>query len=372
MYPDEDALTVLRAITDEYAPELLAKRGVQSVGVGYKEVRGEPTGELCVSVAVERKLPASSLGEGDVIPAELSVDDESVPTDVVERPPLRLIADNDAYRPVIGGALYELAGRSVATVCGIAQDATDNRPVFIGCTHCMCVRGNPLQMHQGNVLQPPVGAPGSAIVGRPKRLAPGWQSPKGFVLEADAAIASFSPNLGSHALPGWVAEMGPGPIAGRVRGPVLSERVRTRGAATGHVVFAQVKRIGLTWRVQWPGPGSALGPWVSVRNSFELECAVGQTVGIPGDSGAPVYAAEEQDALGVWYATSSEAPTAEDRKWGHANNLDTVFEMLTLRTYSWDTLPSFLHKFKAGDLPTKTDVPAAHVAPGDSGQGSHK
>jgi hypothetical protein len=342
MDPDEDAQAVLRAVADEYAGELLAKRGVHSVGVAYKEVRGESTGELCVSVAVERKLPASSLGEDDVIPSELSVGDTAVPTDVVERPPTGLVADNASYRPVIGGAFY-----TRGTVCGIAEDRTDSSPVFIGCNHCMCVRGDPLHASGENLYQPPAGG----RIGRPKRLAPAWHNviDVGYVVAADAAIASFSSELGIHPGLANVAEIGPGPIAGRVRGPVLREAVRIRGGATGHVVQARVTRIGLIYKIVWP-PNTT----VRVLNSFEVECAVGQTLGIPGDSGAPVYSAEEQDALGILCSTSYAAEAEADRRWGHANELDSVFDLLELRTYTWNTgclsPPNVLSRFTPGAL----------------------
>jgi hypothetical protein len=53
---------------------------VVAVGVGYRQVGGEPTDEIAIIVSVSEKLPVAKLRPGSGIPSRL----EGVPVDVVE------------------------------------------------------------------------------------------------------------------------------------------------------------------------------------------------------------------------------------------------------------------------------------------------
>jgi hypothetical protein len=61
--------------------------GVQGVGVGGKVTGGEPTGEMSITVFVERKRPLSEVPQDEQLPGEI----EGVPTDVVEEPEIRVL-----------------------------------------------------------------------------------------------------------------------------------------------------------------------------------------------------------------------------------------------------------------------------------------
>jgi hypothetical protein len=90
----------LNAILDGGVRErLLAYPGVFHVAVGVKETAGELTDTLCFRVYVDEKVPESSLPADAVVPPEI----EGVPTDVNLRPVRVPTADENAYRPILGG-----------------------------------------------------------------------------------------------------------------------------------------------------------------------------------------------------------------------------------------------------------------------------
>ncbi|NOX44325.1 MAG: hypothetical protein GXO72_01115, partial [Caldiserica bacterium] len=74
-------LVELVELKRRYERDLLRKAGVRGVGVGYKVVGGEVTGELAVVVLVTRKIrPLEDIHPKDRVPPEL----EGARTDVVE------------------------------------------------------------------------------------------------------------------------------------------------------------------------------------------------------------------------------------------------------------------------------------------------
>jgi hypothetical protein len=74
--PVQKALSVKR----RHERLLLRMANVVGVGVGYKQVAGEPTDEIAIIVSVSQKVPVAELRPGQGIPYRL----EGVPVDVVE------------------------------------------------------------------------------------------------------------------------------------------------------------------------------------------------------------------------------------------------------------------------------------------------
>jgi len=68
----------IRMIKARHEKELLARKNVVGVGIGFKETAGKATDRMCIVVMVERKLPAETLDSRDLIPPLI----EGVPTDV--------------------------------------------------------------------------------------------------------------------------------------------------------------------------------------------------------------------------------------------------------------------------------------------------
>ena len=81
-----------------YVDDLLGKRNVVGVGLGYKTRGGAGTSELSLIVSVTHKVPAAALAAGDVIPEVL----DGVKTDVLATGLLRAfdLGPRDRWRPV--------------------------------------------------------------------------------------------------------------------------------------------------------------------------------------------------------------------------------------------------------------------------------
>ncbi len=74
------AIEEIKAIKDQYQDDLLRKKNVVGLGIGYKEVGGQETEQLSLVVMVRKKEPSCQLDATDLIPSEI----EGVPIDVKE------------------------------------------------------------------------------------------------------------------------------------------------------------------------------------------------------------------------------------------------------------------------------------------------
>jgi hypothetical protein len=70
----------IRAVKDRHEDNLLKKKNVVGLGIGYKEVQGEETEQLSLVVMVKKKESPSQLNATDLVPSEI----EGVPVDVKE------------------------------------------------------------------------------------------------------------------------------------------------------------------------------------------------------------------------------------------------------------------------------------------------
>jgi hypothetical protein len=94
------AIEEARHVKARYTDLLLGKPNVVACGVGYKEVDGVRTDELCVIVSVARKVLREELAPGDLVPQAL----EGVRTDVQETGVIRALQGHtDKWRPAPGG-----------------------------------------------------------------------------------------------------------------------------------------------------------------------------------------------------------------------------------------------------------------------------
>ena len=70
----------IRAVKDRHEEDLLKKKNVVGLGIGYKEVGCQKTKQLSLVVMVRKKESPSRLEAKDLVPAEI----EGVPVDVKE------------------------------------------------------------------------------------------------------------------------------------------------------------------------------------------------------------------------------------------------------------------------------------------------
>ena len=77
----------IRAVRDKYERDLMCKKNVLGVGIGFRERGGVLTDETVLVVMVRQKEPQSVLRSRDWIPSEL----DGVPVDVKEVGTLRAL-----------------------------------------------------------------------------------------------------------------------------------------------------------------------------------------------------------------------------------------------------------------------------------------
>lgn len=70
----------IAAVQARHEAELLRYPNVVGVAPGVRVTQGKPTGERCLVVYVERKIPLAQLKKDEILPREI----EGVPVDVVE------------------------------------------------------------------------------------------------------------------------------------------------------------------------------------------------------------------------------------------------------------------------------------------------
>ena len=75
--PEEQKIAAIRA---RHEAELMRYPNVVGVAEGIRTKRGKPTGEPCLVVYVERKIPKSKLRKSEILPRKI----EGIPVDVVE------------------------------------------------------------------------------------------------------------------------------------------------------------------------------------------------------------------------------------------------------------------------------------------------
>lgn len=88
----------------EYQRELLSKKGVVGVGIGYRNGDRGEADELALVAMVEQKMPMAAMSEADKVPAEVA----GVKTDVMEVGLIRAQANSnsrDHWRPTIPGGV---------------------------------------------------------------------------------------------------------------------------------------------------------------------------------------------------------------------------------------------------------------------------
>jgi len=125
---------------------IASKPNVTVAFAGSKTVGGKSTGEACVIVGVEKKLPIERLSDGDLVPKTLPT---GVKTDVIEVPRIRAIGTctsgttsacsphGDRYRPLVGGISAAEENGTACTLGLVVRDSTDQRLVALSTNHCL-------------------------------------------------------------------------------------------------------------------------------------------------------------------------------------------------------------------------------------------
>lgn len=118
-----------------FQEDLLRRRGVVGVAVGYKNFKEESTDELAITILVEQKKPVEALTADDIIPSEL----DGARTDVIEVGRLEAFATpRDRYRPTVPAGVsighYKV---TAGTIGAMVFDRDTGEPLILSNNHVL-------------------------------------------------------------------------------------------------------------------------------------------------------------------------------------------------------------------------------------------
>lgn len=104
--------------------DLLSKKNVVSVGIGYKTSNGKKTDQLSLICSVEQKKPKEALTEKELIPQTIN----GVATDVVQSGVIKAFSNTTKKRPALGG---DSIGHYAITAGTLGCSVVKNGEIFI-------------------------------------------------------------------------------------------------------------------------------------------------------------------------------------------------------------------------------------------------
>lgn len=247
-----------------HEPELLNKANVVGVAVGFKESKGEKTGDVAVIVLVEQKKPLAALSAQDVIPPEV----EGMRTDVYEVGYLRAQqAENPKgrFRPIIPCGVSIGHYRVTAGTLGVVvTDKTTGERLILSNNHVLANSNDSLIGDA--ILQP------GAI--------DGGLNPGDVVATLERFIKLRFTDEPVSQPPTNPPTPGPGPTPpnGGTACDILSAVIAILNVAA--TLFGSEKRVGATTlgsqKVEMPSPGGVFTAAAVPENL--VDCAVGRPV----------------------------------------------------------------------------------------------
>ena len=275
-------LAQAKQIKEGHTVDLLKKRNVLGVGLGYKISEGDNTGELSLVVSVARKVPTSALTPQDLVPQTV----DGIKTDVVETGILRALwqspqdlSPRDRWRPVVPPGVsighYRITAGTFGCLVRRGEELfiLSNNHVLANANDCeewdpvlqpgpadggteddriaRLARYVPIEFESGpsecsvadfaaNLLNYVAGALGSRHQLQPVKRSAG-------VNRVDAALGKpLSPNTVTNDILGIGVPIGPGTAA-------LGTQVQKSGRTTGYTE-GTITQIDATVRIDYYGP----------------------------------------------------------------------------------------------------------------------
>ena len=313
--PDSDRrLREAQQVKDNVAAEFFGKANVTGVGVGYREVGGRRTDEVCIRVYVAKKVAATDLAAEDLLPERV----EGILVDVIESSfETFAIADHRRrHHPLVGGVSgINVALDTTGTLGCRVFDNESGMDMLLSNWHVLCGR---LDCSLGeSVIQPGQGASGDGgdATDRVARLA------RATLSESVDAAAAF---LTGHRflLP---TILGIGEPTGTIDAEIgmsVRKSGRTTGVTTGTIgdLSADVDVRG------YPGGTARFTDQLIVDH-------VDTVFSAPGDSGSLVMNTDNR-AVGLLFAGSASRTIA--------NPIDAVLSALGVRFHNGIAMQDFV------------------------------
>ncbi|MBC7339630.1 MAG: hypothetical protein H5U04_07195 [Firmicutes bacterium] len=309
---------------------LLALDNVVGVGVGYKEVGGEPTAHLGVTVLVRKKVEPHRLPRSHHVPYELG----GVPTDVVEVGDLVLFTRTGRVRPLVPGVSIGHWRGGAGTLGAVVRDKRSGQLMLLSNNHVLAngSDGRDGRAQRGDPIRQPGtydGGTEADTVAHLERFVPLFRAgagtrvycpvARGVEKIADRVVSALRPGYGIHVYPrrsreNVVDAAVARPLPGVSLDPTILEVGRVTGIAEPQIgleVLKSGRTTGLT-----RGRLRVLHAAVRVAMSdtewaFFTEQLVFTAMGLPGDSGSLILTPEGK-AVGLLAAGSDRATIACD------------------------------------------------------------
>jgi hypothetical protein len=323
MAMDKRNVEQIRRAAAEYCERVFGYPNVIGHGVGQRTTGGRKTGEPCLVVFVQRKLPISALRANEILPRKVETPHGTLTIDVVEQAIPRLGVDNAAYDPLRGGCRITAngGGGGSGTLGAVMYDRRDADVVLLTCNHVLTPTGQRTYMPANTVVsQPTMGTP----VGRTKRIVPWFLTPLGdfdakWQARVDAGIVTLDAGIDAQFR---VIGLGKHPYVPLPPHEGLEVRKRgfTSELTAGTVEQVDVTVIGADFngeRVRIGGPGSG----------FSVRSPADQAFFLPGDSGSLVVDADGAAARGMMFGGDMMAGGLS-----FGCQLSAIMEMLELET----------------------------------------
>ncbi|KGM95193.1 hypothetical protein FDC62_13870 [Clostridium botulinum] len=272
----------------------LNKLNVQAVGLGYKEIQGIVTNEMCIKVFVSEKTPPGNLPPSDLIPPIYN----GIKTDVVESGIFTPCELTKKVRPAHPGYSIGPAGYKVAGTLGcIVQNPSEKAYYILSTNHILAQLGK-VQIDTP-ILQPGVLDGGKVDTDTiahltryiPIKMKTLFKTPENYV---DAAIAKVS---NTSLISSKIAIVNNN--IKRLGAPAIADRVFKIGRTTERT-YGVITAIDVTQVINYP-EGKAL---------FK-EQILTSTRGNTGDSGS-ILLNPNMEALGLLSSASKDFTTFSD------------------------------------------------------------
>ncbi|MEW6547538.1 MAG: hypothetical protein AB1446_11605 [Bacillota bacterium] len=298
------------------------------VGVGYKEVGGEPTGHLGVTVLVRRKVEARDLPRRHHVPYRLG----QVLTDVVEVGDLVLLARTDRVRPLVPGVSIGHWRGGAGTLGAVVRDKRTGDLMILSNNHVLAngTDGRDDRARRGDPIRQPAPYDGGTegdTVAHLERFVPLFRAGAGTTAYCpvarrvekivDRLVAKVRPSYGIRLYPrrsreNVVDAAVARPLPGISLDPTIVEVGRVTGIADPEIgleVMKSGRTTGLT-RGHLRVVHAAVRVAVSDTEwAFFSEQLVFTAMGAPGDSGSLIVTPEGR-AVGLLAAGSDRATIA--------------------------------------------------------------
>jgi hypothetical protein len=290
----ETQLAQVHVAKESSENNLLPLTNVQGVGIGYKQVGGKETTDLCIVVYVDKKKPASKLAKTDIVPKVVDIDfaggKSQVPTDIQVVDEIKALAFTDRIRPVKPGFSIGHYKITAGTFGCLVKDTCSPCRIYILSNNHVLANSN--NARKGDPITQPGRVDGGTtpkdVIARLSRFVPIRYGGKNKYNLVDAAIAL--PTSIRHVIPPIIAAGIPKGTVEAILGMKVIKSGRTTETTTG-----KVTGIDVTVSVNYGSAGVAY-----FRNQI-----LTTNMSKGGDSGSLLLSQADKKATGLLFAGSS-------------------------------------------------------------------